>query len=369
MTRKPGLFALVGTAVGLGVGVAAEHSVIRRHRRDDPEGEERFGSRRGTRSRRLIRPDGAEIFVEETGQEGATRGLVFVHGSALRTDMWHYQMDEIEGYRCVFYDLRGHGLSQPRGAFPYTIATLAADLCAVIEDAGLTEVIVIGHSAGGMIALQLAFDVPELLAGTVKGLVLANSTYKPAAETLLGGAILARMERLVRRPLDVIGSQSRQLDRLRALVPASDGVFWSVTLAAFGPNPSARHVDFTYDMVAGASAGVIFELVRAYRGFDARDGLDQVTVPVLVMGGTHDRLTVPAASEYLASHLPECELVMLEDCGHMMMLERHRDFSAHVQRFAGRVFGGSGSARGKGNGLRARSRKDTQRQRAALPRP
>jgi pimeloyl-ACP methyl ester carboxylesterase len=56
-------------------------------------------------------------------------------------------------------------------------------------------------------------------------------------------------------------------------------------------------------------------------------------VPALVIGGEHDRLTVSDASQHLAEHLPKAELVMLEDCGHMTMLERHHDFNLLLERF------------------------------------
>ena len=318
--------------------------MLKRRRRNDPAAAEKFGDRRGQRARHLKLPDGASIFIEEAGPR-STRGAVFLHGSALRTDLWHYQMPGINSHRLVFYDLRGHGLSQPKGDAEFSIATLAHDLKAVIEDARLDEVVLVGHSIGGMIALELCVMWPDLVGTVVKGLVLANTTYGPAAETLIGGAAVARLERLTRRPLDVIGSQAGHLDRLRKIIRPSDAIFWGVAITAFGPGASAKQIDFTYDMLAETPSDMVFDLVRSYRDFDVRDRLGDVDVPALVIGGTNDRLTVCKASEEIAAALPLGRLELLEGCGHMSMLERHRDFNRMVQDFLDETLSSKSAAR------------------------
>jgi pimeloyl-ACP methyl ester carboxylesterase len=327
-------------AAGLAAGIVAERLLVTRRRREDTETDEPFGKRRGVRSKTLQLDDGASIFIEEFGPKRAT-GVVFVHGSAMRTDLWHYQMADFEGRRLVFYDLRGHGLSQPKGKSDYEVATLAGDLSAIIDDAKLDEVVVVGHSIGGMVALELCCQRPDLLGSRLKGIVLANSTYRPPIETIAGGAAVARLERAARRPMELLGGRASYIDRVRRVVKPSDALFWGVSFAAFGPNASAVQVDFTYDMLAATASDVIFDLFKAYRGFDVRDRLSEVTVPVLAIAGSHDRLTVPEASEYLVQHLPKAQLEILEGCGHMSMLEHHAEFNELVERFLRDTLGAS----------------------------
>ena len=323
MPKRNTWLTLVGAAAAAGAGFAAERAALNRKRRNDPEAGEGFGTRRGDRSRFVQMSDGAPLFVEEIGPE-TSRGVVFIHGSALRTDLWHYQMEGLGGHRLIFYDLRGHGLSQPKGE-ELTIQRLVDDLEAVIEDSGLEEVVMVGHSVGGMIALEYCRRNPETLASQVRGLGLLNTTFGPAAETVIGGATVARFERFTRRPFDALGKRHQTIDTLRKIVRPSDALFWGVAVAAFGQNASAKQIDFTYDMVSETPTDVVFELVRSYRAFDMEDALEEITVPALVVGGTHDRLTVASASEYLAEHLPKAELHILQDCGHMSMLERHEE--------------------------------------------
>ena len=331
MRRSSGV-ALATAAAGLAAGVVAEKIALRKRRGRDTESEEGFGTRRGERTRRLAMPDGASLFIEESGPR-SKRGVVFMHGSAMRTDMWHYQIDAFEGRRVVFYDLRGHGLSQPKGDEDYTIKRLAQDLLAVIEDARLKEVVIVGHSVGGMVAQQLCLDHSELQGDVIKGLVLLNTTYGPAIETVLGGAAVARFERFARRPFDLLGSQSVRLDKLRAVIKPSDAMFWGVSFAAFGPQASAHQIDFVYDMTAETASDVLFDLIRSYRDFDATEQLDEITVPCLVLSGSEDRLTLSEASAYLADHLPKAELQLLEGAGHMSMMERHAEVNEMLERF------------------------------------
>lgn len=339
MVNRKGLLALAGTAVGLGVGIAAERSMLNRRRRNDPEGGVKFGTRRGDRSHKFALRDGASTFVEEFGPESPT-GVVFVHGSALRTDLWHYQMDSLAHRHLVMYDMRGHGLSE-RGTEKFTIETLADDLLEVLDETGLEEAVIVGHSVGGMVALDFAIRNRALLGDRIKGLALLNTTYGPAVETLAGGAAVSRFERVTRRPFDMLGTQAEKLQRLRKVIRPSDAIFWGVAFTGFGPGASAKQIDFTYDMLSETEADVIFDLIKSYRDFDVRGKLDLVTVPTLVIGGSNDRLTQSHASEYLASELPKADLHILEGCGHMSMLERHGEVDALLERFCADTLDGS----------------------------
>lgn len=354
---RKAIAGLAAGAVAAGAGVIAQRTAIARRRREDPEADQRFGTRRGERSKMIDLPDGARLFVEEVGPQEERRGVVFVHGSCLRTDVWHYQMEAFPGRRLVFYDLRGHGMSQPKGDGDLSVKTLAVDLKAVIEDAELDEVVVVGHSVGGMTALQLCCSYPELARERVKGLVLLNTTHRPAAETLLGGAAIAKLERLTRRPLDALGSRAEYVDRLRKIIKPSSNIFMMVSFAAFGPKGSARQIDFTYDMLADTQADVIFDLLKSYRDFDVTDNLGGLEVPTLVVAGSEDRLTVAEASRHIAENLPGARLEVLEGCGHMSMLERHEELGGLLTGFFEDTLDvEAGSSRGRRGSRRAKRR-------------
>ena len=97
--------------------------------------------------------DGVEIAYEERGQpSGDADSVVLVEGLGYGRWMWRWQAEALaDDYHLLLPDNRGTGDSDaPEG--PYTIGQMATDLEAVLADAGVESVHVVGASMGGMIA-------------------------------------------------------------------------------------------------------------------------------------------------------------------------------------------------------------------------
>ncbi len=93
--------------------------------------------------------------------------VVLTHGLAASEAIWAKQASALAPrYRVLTWDLRGHGQSAPNPA-PCTIADLADDLRTVLDDAGVDRAVILGHSAGGVVAMRLALDHPDRTAGLV----------------------------------------------------------------------------------------------------------------------------------------------------------------------------------------------------------
>jgi pimeloyl-ACP methyl ester carboxylesterase len=93
--------------------------------------------------------------------------VVLTHGLAANTSTWTAQVAAFRSsHRVITWDLRGHGKSRgPAG--DYVLSDLGADLRAVLDRAGVERAVVLGHSAGGVVAMQFALDHPERTAGLV----------------------------------------------------------------------------------------------------------------------------------------------------------------------------------------------------------
>jgi len=106
-----------------------------------------------------------ELHYEVTGQ--GARTIVLTHGLAASGGVWGAQVHAFaKGFRVLTWDLRGHGQSiSPKGSF--TLHDLSEDLRAVLDHAGIEEAVVLGHSAGGVIAMRFALDHPDRVAGLV----------------------------------------------------------------------------------------------------------------------------------------------------------------------------------------------------------
>lgn len=139
-----------------------------------------------------IEVNGVSLAYDDIGVGDPT--LVWVHGGITHRGFWHrYQIPEFSlTHRCVAVDLRGHGESdKPRQAYP--IVGFADDLAAMFERLGLDRPVLIGHSLGCAVVLQLAASYPRLARALVlnDGPSLAQadvSRYLPMVNALLDGA-------------------------------------------------------------------------------------------------------------------------------------------------------------------------------------
>ncbi|MCW1952431.1 MAG: alpha/beta fold hydrolase [Octadecabacter sp.] len=146
-----------------------------------------------------ISAKGAGLFVQD---EGTGPTLVFSHCLGLDHRVWDSVVAQLPNYRCVRYDLRGHGQSDvPDG--PYSMGTLISDAEAVCDALELRDVVFVGLSVGGMVAQGLAVKRLDI----VRGMTLIASAAKhgqPApwhsrAKTVRDGGMPAIIPEMLKR--------------------------------------------------------------------------------------------------------------------------------------------------------------------------
>ena len=91
--------------------------------------------------------------------------VVMIHGFPDFWYSWRHQMDGLkDGYRVVAVDQRGYNLSDhPEGVENYDMSLLVSDVVAVIRHLGEEKATIVGHDWGGVVAWNVAFDVPEIV--------------------------------------------------------------------------------------------------------------------------------------------------------------------------------------------------------------
>jgi pimeloyl-ACP methyl ester carboxylesterase len=105
----------------------------------------------------------------------------------------------------------------------------------------------------------------------------------------------------------------------------------------FGHDPSPTQVAFIEKLLSEVPSSVWFKLIPTMLGLDVSRALEAINVPTLVIAGEKDKLTPLAAAERIADSVPQAELVVLNDTGHIPMLERPEEFNALLRRFVARV--------------------------------
>jgi pimeloyl-ACP methyl ester carboxylesterase len=321
--------ALVAGAVGLAAaGYVAERSIMRRERRrPDAAANDVFTLPDTIVERTLAMDDGGSIHVVECG---AGRPLVLLHGVTLTHEVWIYQLRELsDRFRVVAVDQRGHGRST-EGREGLRIGRMAADMAAMLRELDLRDAIIVGHSMGGMVLLQLALDFPELVRERVSGIVLLSTTARSAPKIAAAGLVAKAALPAGRRGIPLAA-------RLPGgLLPAND-LSYLVLRLGFGRRPSQTHVELTRTIEATMSPQAPATLLGELFQFDAVGRLGAIDVPALVIVGTADHLTPVSAARAIAANLPGAEMAVLPDGGHMLMLERRAELEELLTDFAART--------------------------------
>ncbi|MBA3265419.1 MAG: alpha/beta hydrolase [Nocardioidaceae bacterium] len=345
---------LAGAAVGV-VATAAAARILagRRHDLHAPriDASERLGSLRGD-PHTVIAEDGLHLYAEIDERVDGTSGvhaspiaadqltLVFVHAYALNLDCWHFQRSALRGrHRLVFFDQRSHGRSRRSDAEHSTIDYTGRDLAAVINQLVPDgPVMLVGHSMGGMTVLALADQYPRLFSERVVGVALIATTAEGlTAETMGLPGMPGRVIHRLALPLVATLAKTPRLVESGRRATADIGSVVTRKLAFGGPVPQ-EWVDFTDDMLAATPFEVVAEFFPGFGVHDKREALMRLrSVPSVVVCGSGDAITPLAHTHSLADALGSAEVVELSDAGHMVILERHTEVTAAIERLAERA--------------------------------
>lgn len=252
--------------------------------------------------------------------------VVLLHGYAASIATWHdlRRLIPPDRYTTYLLDLKGFGFSAKPNDTRYSPADQAALVAGFLEALGLTDVVLVGHSLGGGIALLTATRLRDRDSGRVARLVLVDAAAyrhplppimrllaRPLAGTLLLTLVPTRT--IVRHVLracfhEQAGITPARIERY-ALGFSRHGI-----CHAFGESVR-RIIPPDYD-----------RLVAAY---------GNLGVPTLIVWGRNDRITPLAMGERLARELPGASLSVIDDCGHNPHEERPvetwREISAFLE--------------------------------------
>jgi non-heme chloroperoxidase len=295
---------VVGGAAALVAAAAANSRSKRRARIDgsDPSGP--AGARLPDgRSLVVTTDDGAHLAVTVAGpDDGPTVVLAHCWTGSRATWAVVARRLVLGGNRVVLYDQRGHGGSTNCDT-PPSIETLGHDVRAVLEATDSRDVLLVGHSMGGMSVMSYAGHHPEDFADRVRGVV-----FVATAARILGRRVPGR---IIERALGDGRQEWTRRGRIgRAVVRGS-----------IGQQPRRAHIDQTLESFASTTGVARAGYLAAMAAMDQRVALAGITVPVTILVGTRDLLTPPRLSRQLADALPDAELVVLPGAGHMIPLE------------------------------------------------
>jgi pimeloyl-ACP methyl ester carboxylesterase len=280
--------------------------------------------------------DGTALSVRASGDTQAPI-VILAHGFSLDQSTWSEVWPLLaERFRTVTFDQRSHGLSAPAAQGDLSLRSIGRDLAAVMDAVAPDQrVVIVGHSMGGIAALALAEQRPELFAERVAGVVFVGAS----AADLVRGA-MGTVASALRPRMGVLTGAPQRMDRLRKAVLRSPGDLSGIVarLTQFGPDASPEIVHHIVALAGRARSEVWTTGLAELMESDFRHAVPRVTAPSLVIVGEHDRVTPPASAVELAGALPDGRLVVLEGVGHMPMLEAPERLAREITTFATAAF-------------------------------
>lgn len=250
--------------------------------------------------------------------------VVLVHGWPLSGRSWEGQVPALveAGHRVITYDRRGFGQSsQPWEGYDYD--TFAADLAALIDQLGLTNVTLVGFSMGGG---ELARYVSTYGTGKISKLVFASAVppYLWKSDDNPDGA--------VDQELADWFSDGITGDRPAFLRQFVDMFF--TPGEADEPIVSAEQRAYALSIAEAASPKGTLDCTAAFATTDFRDDLTKVDVPTLVIHGDADGI-VPfeASGKRTAEAIPDAQTHLIEGGPHGVLVSHRDEWNEAVLRF------------------------------------
>ena len=242
--------------------------------------------------------------------------VVLLHGFGGDKDNWTpYARFFTKSYRVISPDLPGFGENNKRPGLDYGAAAQAERLESFLQALQIKEKVhLAGNSMGGYIALAYALGHPERL----RSLTLLNSAG-------VQGENKSELEIALNEGNNLLEMRSMEdFERLMDFVSHKHipmpAVFKRVLLARALKNQDLQD-------------GILWTINQEIQGNAMKEALDRISTPTLILWGRHDRLVDISVVEVLDALIPDSQAVVMEETGHVPMLERPKETAAHQIRF------------------------------------
>lgn len=266
--------------------------------------------------------DGVSLYVEEIG---AGYPLILLHGGpGLDHSMFRPYLDPLaDEFRLLYVDGRGQGRSERVDPETLSLEVFARDVDKLSEALGLAKFALLGHSFGAIVSTFHAVEI-----GTAAAYVISGGGE--SSEALLAD---------VNASLEALGEEGEEIVRswewektVQTEEEAAELLRVQMPFHFAGPPPPGYGEDtvFAPDVLRYfANAG--------YGDFDYTAELGRIEKPTLVLVGSEDRATTPRAAQALHEGIPESELHVFEDAGHMSFVELPEEYLEVVRTFLRRA--------------------------------
>ena len=253
------------------------------------------------------------IFLGIYEEAGSGQPIILLHGFPFNRSMWREQIDYLSArnYRVVAPDLRGLGENKSDTDIS-TMEDMARDVARLMDELKIENAIICGLSMG----CYVAFEFIHLFPKRVRALILCGPRAQVPDET----------EKI-----------NREAQALRVLAEGMEFAVESISTKLL----ARRTVDEKSDVVRRVGEMVLSTDPRgaaaAQRGMAARrdysDDLAKIDVPTLIVAGREDGVRTPEDAEFIDERIPNSQLIVIDDAGHLMNMEQPEIFNRALVTF------------------------------------
>ena len=266
------------------------------------------------------------LFIVERGEEYPV--IVLHGGPGLDHHEFADYLDPLcDQFRLILVDMRAQGKSDMCSEETWTLEQMAKDVVSLAGAMSLDRYAVLGHSYGAFVALQNAVDFPGAAAQTIVSGGVPSSRFLEVVDKNL-----AEFEPESLRE-QVADSWAREAEAQTQEDFAS--LMHDQMPFHFGDPLDPRIAEYeerTAETVY--SPAILQHFSKAeYGGIEVENRLGNITQPVLICTGRHDRVCTVEAAEAMAQGLPKAELVIFENSGHMTFVEENERYLKVVREF------------------------------------
>ena len=240
--------------------------------------------------------------------------LVFNYGLVCSNHHWKYQADffDSKGYQIVMHDYRGHFQSSGKNDISkITFQQLSKDVHDLCQFLGIKKAILLGHSMGVNVSLQLAKDYPNL----VQGMVLISGTFMQLNDVMFDSNIMEFITPFCLAGMQKYPEVVNKIWNSSGMNPLIRNIIHSTGFNK--AKVSKEFIEIYLNRVSQLGPELFFQLITEMTKQNITSSLDRMKMPSLVIGGHKDNVIPNHMQRGLASILAHSETYFIIDGSHV----------------------------------------------------
>src|SRR3989338_7654041 len=277
--------------------------------------------------------DGVPLYYEIAGKG---KPIVFVHGWAMNSNVWKYQMDELsKDFQIIVIDLRGHGKTAKPPSPPLEkgdkrgFDIFVNDLKELIDSLAIKKFTLAGWSMASFTIARYYFKYPE----DVEKLILISGTPRFVSEN----------DYPYGQPMSMIKRLERNLKRNNPLSPFDKGDYenhirefcgkFFISDERIDDSKLSGIESLMFNEDFPPSSDVVLQTLNFLLQDDIKDNLRDIKVPTLIIHGSIDKICPVGAGKYLAREIHDSKMVILKGVGHTPFLTQPEKVNKEIKDF------------------------------------